>query len=93
VKLLLLPALGESYTPFVSLKFYVLVLYKYTLYRCLGLAISDKKLFCGRRNRRKNWFIPTEFRLLRRTQKSLEIRSEPIPQKRKMLGIPSVEQN
>jgi hypothetical protein len=36
----------------------------------LGLAISDRKLFRGRRNRRKNWFVPAEFRLFRGTENS-----------------------
>ncbi len=38
----------------------------------IGLAISDKKLFRGRRNRRKknNWFFPAEFRLFRGTENS-----------------------
>jgi hypothetical protein len=36
----------------------------------LGLGISDKKLFRGRRNRRNNWFVPAEFRLFRGTEKS-----------------------
>jgi hypothetical protein len=36
----------------------------------LGLAISDKKLFHGRRNRRNNWFVPAEFRLFRGTGNS-----------------------
>jgi hypothetical protein len=36
----------------------------------LGLAISDKKLFRGRRNIRNNWFVPAEFRLFRGKEKS-----------------------
>ncbi len=36
----------------------------------VGLAISDKKLLCGRRNRRNNWFVPPEFRLFRGTENS-----------------------
>jgi hypothetical protein len=41
-----------------------------TLVSKLGLAISDKKLFRGRRNRRKNWFVPAEFQLFRGTENS-----------------------
>ncbi len=37
----------------------------------IGSAISDqKKLFRGRRNRRNNWFVPSEFRLFRGTENS-----------------------
>ncbi len=32
------------------------------------MAISDKKLFRGRRNRGNNWFVPAEFRLFRGTE-------------------------
>jgi hypothetical protein len=42
----------------------------------LGLRISDKKYFLGRRNRRNKWFVP------------MELRSKTIPRKIKMLGIP-----
>jgi hypothetical protein len=36
----------------------------------IGLAISDKKIFCGRCNRWNNWFVLVEFRLLRGTENS-----------------------
>ncbi len=36
----------------------------------VGLAISAKKLFPGRRNRRNKWLIPTEFRLFLGTENS-----------------------
>jgi hypothetical protein len=39
-------------------------------YYQVGLAISDKKLFRGRQNRRNKWLIPTEFRLFRGTENS-----------------------
>ncbi len=29
--------------------------YKFFFKSVVGLAISDKKIFCGRRNRRNNW--------------------------------------
>jgi hypothetical protein len=38
--------------------------------RGVRLAISDKKLFRGRRNRRNNWFVPAELRLFRGTENS-----------------------
>ncbi len=55
-----------------------------------GWQFPTKKLFRGRRNRRKNWFIPMEFRLFRGTQKSRNSVPNPlpIPRRRKMLGIP-----
>ncbi len=37
-----------------------------------------QKIFCGRRNRRNNWFVPAKFRLFRGiARKLLEFRSEP----------------
>jgi hypothetical protein len=36
----------------------------------LGLAISDKKLFHGRRNRWNSWFVQAEFWLFRGTENS-----------------------
>jgi hypothetical protein len=49
----------------------------------VGLAISDKKLFCGRRNRRNNCFVPAEFRLFRGMRKLLEFSSEPYRKREK----------
>ncbi len=36
----------------------------------VGLAISDKKIFVGRRKRWNNWFVPAKFRLFRGTENS-----------------------
>jgi hypothetical protein len=43
---------------------------EYTFVCYIGLAISDKKLFRGRRNRRNNWLLPAEFLLLRGPENS-----------------------
>jgi hypothetical protein len=38
------------------------------MYRRKGWQFPTKKLFCCRRNRRNNWFVPAEFRLFRETE-------------------------
>jgi hypothetical protein len=49
---------------------------------CLGLPFSDKKFFCGIRNKTKQTAVPSEFRLY------LRIQFQTISRKRKTLGIP-----
>ncbi len=62
----------------------------------LGLGISGKKKFRGRRNWRNKWLFPTEFRLFRGTE-ILGIPFGTLPRKRKQLGIlsrrPKIEAN
>jgi hypothetical protein len=52
----------------------------------LGLAISNKKLFCGRRNRRNKWLVPADSGCSAE-QKTFGILFRTVPQRRKMLGI------
>ncbi len=61
-----------------------------TFFTRLGTRVE---LFRGRRNRRKNWFIPTEFRLFRGTQKSRNSVPNPFHGREKCSEFRTVEKN
>jgi hypothetical protein len=50
----------------------------------VGLAFPIKKLFRVRRNRRNNWFVPTEFRLFRGTENSRNAVPNHSPEEKKL---------
>ncbi len=59
----------------------------------IGLAISHKKIFPRKTEQAENWFIPSEFRLLRGTQKSRNSVLNPFRGREKCSEFRTVELN